>query len=34
VDGNLSVVEGRQFTLVVVDENDVMTEVGEAGTCN
>ena len=34
VDGNLSVHEGGQFTFVVVDENDVMTEVGKAGASN
>jgi len=31
VDGDLAILEGGQFTFVVVDENDVMTKVGKAG---
>jgi hypothetical protein len=31
VDGDLPVFEGGQLAFVVVDENDVMATVGEAG---
>ena len=34
VDGNLAVFEGGQFALIVVDQNDVVTEVGKAGACH
>ena len=34
VDGNLAVLERGQFALIIVDENDVVAEVGEAGACN
>jgi hypothetical protein len=32
--GNLPVAEGGEFSLIVVDEDDVMSEVGEACPCD
>jgi hypothetical protein len=34
MDRNLAVLESGQLALIVVDKNDIMTEVGEAGTRN
>jgi hypothetical protein len=32
MDGNLPVAQGSEFPLIVVDEDDVVSEVGEASS--
>jgi hypothetical protein len=34
VNRNLSALESRQFPFIVIDQDDLMTEVGKTGSCD